>query len=122
MSVAQIEAELETLSLEELRAVEVAARRQQGQRTGGVLSGPETRLFSTINEPLPGGDELQDLRLRRETHSLTEDELARLIELENEREVIWARKLRAVSDLADLRGQDFESLYRQLGLTLRSES
>lgn len=85
------------------------------------LSAEETRFFETINEPLPGGQELVLLRSKREAYSLTEEEQRRLVDLEHQREVTWARKLKAVSQLADLRGQDFESLYQQLGLTLRSE-
>ena len=56
MSVAHIETELETLSLEELRAVEEAARRQQWHRRARVLDEVESRLFHVINEPLPAAN------------------------------------------------------------------
>lgn len=122
MSVAQIERELSTLDGAELDALETALRREKGRRNGNILSAQETRLFQIINQPLPGGDELRLLREKREAYSLTENELARLIALENEREVAWAHKLRAVSELAQARGQEFEALYQQLGLALRSEA
>lgn len=122
MSVAQIERELETLSLEELRAVEMAARRNQTRHHSNVLDGVETRLFEEINQLLPGGERLVELRGKREARTLADEELAELIQLDDEREVVWARKLRAVSELADHRGADFDALYRQLELHLRAEA
>lgn len=121
MSVAQIEAELETLSLGELRAIEAAARRHQERRNPHRLDAIESQLLRTINEPLPGGERLLELRAEREAHTLAPDELDELIRLDDEREVVWARKLKAVSDLAAHRGVEFETLYRQLELHLRSE-
>ena len=85
------------------------------------MSEQETQLFSIINEALPGINELPPLRHKRDELTLTEEEHAKLIELEDEREVAWARKLQAVSDLADLRGEDFQTLYQRLELTLRGE-
>ncbi len=122
MSVAQIERELETLSLDELRAVEAAARRNQSRYHSNVLDNVETRLIEEINQPLPGGERLLELRVKRETRTLTDEELTELIQLDDEREVVWARKLRAVSELADYRGAVFDALYHQLGLHLRAEA
>ena len=122
MSVAQIENELETLSLEELRAVEEAARRQQWRRRARVLDESESRLFHVINQPLPGGERLLELRARRDDHTLAPAELAELIELDDRREIEWANKLRAVAALADHRGVAFETLYRELELHLRAEN
>jgi len=121
MSVAQILEESKTFSIPELESLEQSLRLERLRRTRSVLSAEETRLFETINEPLPNGEELLLLRSKREDFSLTEEERARLVDLEHQRETAWARKLKAVSQLADLRGQDFESLYQQLGLALRSE-
>lgn len=122
MSVAQIEAELDGLSLEELRVVEATARRKQRRQHPYVLDGVETRLFEVINEPLPGGERLLELRAKREAHSLTPEELEELTRLDDEREEVWGRKLRAVAELADYRGVDFDALYRQLELHLRTET
>ena len=121
MSVAQILEEVKSYSIDELESLEQSLRRERLQRLSGVLSAEETRLFAVINEPLPGGEELRLLRCKREEGSLGED-LERLLELENAREIAWARKLKAVAELARERGQDFEALYQQLGLALRGES
>lgn len=122
MSVAQLEAELTTFDGAELDALEMALRREKLRRCGHVLSAAETRLFEIINEPLPAESELSALRLKRDERTLTEIEQAHLIEMENEREIVWARKLRAVAELADLRGVKFETLYQQLGLAPRTAS
>lgn len=121
MSVAQILEEAKTYSIAELESLEHSLRLERLRRRSDVLSGEETHLFGIINQPLPGGDELRSLRQKREDFSLGEDELVRLISLESEREIAWARKLKAVTELARLRGQEFEALYAQLGLALRSE-
>jgi hypothetical protein len=121
MSATQLELELPTLDATELDALEAALRREKLRRSGRVLSAEETRLYSIINESLPGEDDLRALRLKLDERTLTEEEQARLVALENEREVAWARKLRAVSELADLRGEEFEALYQRLGLNLRVE-
>ncbi len=120
MSAAQLESELPTLDVTELDALEAALRREKLRRSGRVSSASETRLYSIINEALPGEDDLRALRLKLDQRTLTEEEQARLVALENEREVAWARKLRAVSELADLRGEEFEALYQRLGLNLRA--
>jgi hypothetical protein len=122
MSISQLEAELTTLQSAEFDALEAAFRRERVRRNGHTLSEQETRLFAIINEPLPGIEELPPLRLKRDELTLTEKEHAKLIELEDAREIAWAHKLQAVSDLADVRGEDFQRLYKSLELTLRNES
>lgn len=121
MSFAQILEESKTFSLSELEKLEQSIRMERLRRMRSGLSAEETQLFEIINEPLPGGEALRFLRSKMESDALAEAEHARLIALENTREIAWARKLHAVSALADLRGQEFDALYQQLGLALRSE-
>jgi hypothetical protein len=122
MSVAQLESELASLNWAELEALEAALRREKGRRGAGVAGTQEAALYAIVNEPLPGGEELTGLRRKRDDRTLSDEEHSRLIALENEREMIWARKLRAVGELADLHGEDFQALFNKLGLNLRTES
>lgn len=122
MSVTQILEESKTFSVPELESLEQSFRLERLRRTRNVLSVEETRLFEVINEPLPGGQRLPELRAKRDAHALLPDELDELIRLDDERERVWARKLRAVADLADGRGEEFDALYRQLELHLRTEA
>ena len=114
MSLAQIEAELDTLSLEELRAVETAARRKQWRQRPHVLSGEETRLFSIINEPMPGAERFHQLEPAWEAGTLSDEERAELLGIVEAREVINARRLNAVIQLAELRGEPFDALWRKI--------
>jgi len=122
MSVAQILEESKTFSVPELESLEQSLRLERLRRTRNVLSAEETRLFEVINQPLPGSQRLPELRAKRDSHTLSPDELDELIRLDDEREEVWARKLRAVADLADYRGVEFDTLYRQLELHLRTEA
>ncbi len=114
MSVAQIERELETLSLNELRVIEAAARRQQGRHRSDVLSAPETRLYEIINQPMPSAERFRELEPSWEAGTLSDDERAELLEIVEAREEISAQRLDAVRQLAQLRGESFENLWRQI--------
>lgn len=122
MSVAQILEESKTFSVPELESLEQSLRLERLRRTRNVLSAEETRLFEVINQPLPGGQHFPTLRAKRDSHTLSPDELDELTRLDDEREGVWARKLHAVADLADYRGVEFDALYRQLELHLRTEA
>ena len=120
MSLAQILEEVRTFPTSDLESLEHSLRMERLRRAGRVLNAQETRLFAIINEPLPAAETVRALRHKREERSLTEEEQTQLVELENKTEVAWAGKLRAVAELADLRGEEFDELYQKLGLTLRA--
>lgn len=122
MSTAQILEEIKSYPTSEIETLEHELRLERLRRTRRGLSAQETRLFEIINEPLPGGELLPELRAKRETHTLISDELNELIRLDDAREEVWARKLKAVADLADYRGVGFDELYRQLELNLRADA
>ena len=122
MSLAQILEEVKTFPTADLESLEQSLRRQRLQREKRVLGEEETRLFSVVNAPLPDAERLRELRTQREQQTLSEAEHAELMRLENEREIAWAGKLRAVARLADVRGEEFDALYQQLGLNLRAEN
>lgn len=82
----------------------------------------QMQLLEIINEPLPGGDQLNELRAKRDEHTLEQDELDKLIRLDDAREEVWARKLKAVAELAKHQGIDFDVLYRQLESKLRVDA
>lgn len=122
MSTAQILEEIKSYPTSELESLERELRLERLRRTRRGLSSQETRLFEIINEPLPGGEGLLQLRAKREAGTLSPDELETLIRLDDEREEVWARKLKAVAELANYRGVAFDDLYRQLELNLRADA
>lgn len=119
MSLAQILEEVRTFPTSDLESLEHSLRMERLRRTGRVLDTQETRLFAVINEPLPAVEMVRALRHKRQERTLTDEEQTHLVELENKTELAWADKLRAVAELADLRGEGFDELYQKLGLTLR---
>ena len=122
MSTAQILEEIKSYPTPELESLEHELRLERLRRTRRGLSARETQLFEIINEPLPGGEGLLELRAKREAGTLATDELEALIRLDDARETVWARKLKAVAELADYRGVAFDDLYRQLELNLRTDA
>lgn len=114
MSVAQIERELETLTLEELRRVEEAARRRQWRGRPDVLTARETQLFQTINQPMPGAERFHELEPLWEAGTLADSERAELLEIVEAREELGAQRVDAVRQLAQLRGEAFETLWQQI--------
>ncbi len=122
MSLAQILEEVKAFPTSELASLEQSLRLERLRRDGRVSNGAETRLLVIVNEPFVLTEGLRELRAKRERQTLSEAEHAELIERENEREILWARKLRAVAELADLRGESFDALYQKSGLALRADS
>ena len=121
MSLAQILEEVRTFPTSDLESLEHSLRVERLRRAGRILNAGETRLFAVINEPLPAAETVHALRQKRDERTLNDDEQEQLVELENQTEVAWAGKLRAVAELADLRGEEFDELYQKLGLTLRAD-
>lgn len=66
MSTAQILEEIKPYPTSEIEALEHELRLERLRRTRRHLSAEETRLFGIINEPLPGGERLPELRAKRE--------------------------------------------------------
>ncbi|MDX2041984.1 MAG: hypothetical protein SF097_12080 [Acidobacteriota bacterium] len=108
---AQEQARLKAVLRTELRLVR--------KPTASRLSKKESELFFKINDCL--SDERQDrydtLTKKRLDGELSDAEYAELGELIKEIERIWARRLRAVADLARLRKVTPETIIKQLELS-----
>lgn len=108
---AQEQARLKAVLRTELRLVR--------KPTASRLSKKESELFFKINDCL--SDERQDrydtLTKKRLDGELSDAEYAELGELIKEIELIWARRLRAVADLARLRKVTPETIIKQLELS-----
>jgi hypothetical protein len=95
------------------RAIEIRA-----QRNAPHLTEHETRLFAQINEgaPAEAWARYHDLRAKRVTTPLTAAEQQELVDLYEAIELQHAGRIRAVIELAQLRGEPVERLMDQLGL------
>lgn len=90
----------------------------RAERRASHLSARETELFETINSRLmPEAQARFDVLVkRRRANKITSDELAGLRTLNNQSEMQAAQRVRAVMDLAQLRGVSFDEMLRQLGM------
>lgn len=89
----------------------IRARQAAGARSVG-----ESALFERINDAIPAeaSMRLAVLREHRDDEALTENERRELVDLEDQREILGARRMDALAHLAALRGTTLENVYRQL--------
>ncbi|MEK6407733.1 MAG: STAS/SEC14 domain-containing protein [Acidobacteriota bacterium] len=99
-------------------ADEVAALR--ARLRAPMLAEDESALFSIINQALPEDERqrLADLAERRSNEMLTPGEHSELIELQQHLEAIHAARVKALAELAQLRGVTLSGLMEQLGIQL----
>ena len=83
-----------------------------------VLSEREAELLDKIYQALPAATQqrLNELIEKRQSSSITKNELQELIALTNQVELFDAVRLEQLSELAHLRNVTLEQLIRQLGL------
>jgi hypothetical protein len=86
------------------------------------LSGAESKLLRQINEWLPSEtwDEYQKLREKFRAETLTDVEHQRLTEIYDQIEMINAKRIGFIAELARLRQVSLEEMMRQLGILIPS--
>ena len=97
-------------------AQEVATLR--GRRNAPLLSADESALFVTINQRLSEADRqrLAHLGEHRYREELTPEEHRELLELQQRLEALHANRMKALAQLAQLRGVTLANLLTQLGI------
>jgi len=86
-----------------------------------VLSESESRLFETINKPVPADTrrELDALIATQDERALSDDERQRLVELIDIVEMINAERWRCIGELAQLRGLSLTEMAAKLEIPIR---
>ena len=85
-----------------------------------ALSQRESELLTSINQGLPpdGTRRMKALIAKRQSFTITEDELQELIRLTDESERLNVERLKRLLELAHLRGVTLDEVMVQLGLRL----
>ncbi len=114
----QLSQVIEQLSLAELDrfADEVTALR--ARRHAPVLSRDESALFAIINQSLSETERfrLEELGEKRADETLTPEEHQELLRLQQRLEALHAARMKALADLAKLRGVTLTVVMEQLGI------
>ena len=99
-------------------ADQVAALR--ARRHAPMLSDDESSLFAIINQALPESERqrLTQLAERRSDETLTSAEHTELLELQQRLEALHAARIKALAELAQLRGVTLTTVMEQLGIQL----
>jgi hypothetical protein len=95
---------------------EVTALR--ARRKAPVLSADESALFAVINQSLPEAERnrLIDLGRQRADETLTDGEHQELLALQRRLEALHTARMKALADLAAIRGVTLTAIMDQLGI------
>jgi hypothetical protein len=90
----------------------------KAKRKTQLLNPAETKLLLEINQGIPAElyQSYQALRAKRDDETLTDDEYTKLIELSNQMEMLSAKRLAALAQLADIRQISLLQLMDDLGI------
>lgn len=102
----------------ELEVVAERVSMLRAERRAPHLSKQETELFEIINyHRSPEAQARFELLIkRRQASKITSEELAELITMTDQSEIQAAERVRAASELAEIRGLSFQEMWQQLGL------
>ena len=120
LSSQQIISGVQTMPLDELEQLVKNVLAVRAERVAPHISGEASKLLETIQKSLPD----KSLRRMKELQTLCDDEkltpegYADLADLIEKLEIIHAERMKAVSDLADLRGVTLQTAMQQIGLRL----
>ena len=118
LSTDQILSAMEQLSPAELEKLVPRVIALGAARRAPHLDPQESSLLDRVSEPLPPElmARLRDLQEKRDANSLSELETEELLVLSDRAEQLHAERLRALAELATLRGVTLTALMDQLGI------
>lgn len=116
----QVISAVQTMPLDELEKLVSNVLAVRAERLAPHISGEEGKLLKSIQKTLPKKSlsRMKKLQALRDEQKLSQEGFAELAQLIENLEIIHAEKMKAVSDLAELRGVTFQIAIKQIGLKL----
>lgn len=116
----QIISAAQTLPLDELEQLVSNVLAVRAERIAPHITGEEGSLLKNIQKTLPKKNLLRIKKLQslRDDDKLSQEGFAELAELIEKLEILHAERMKAVSDLAELRGVTLKAVMNQIGLKL----
>ena len=120
LSSQQIISAVQSMPLDELEHLVSDVLAVRAERVAPHLSGEEGKLLQTIQRTLPKKSllRMKELQALRDVEKLSPEGFGELAELIEKLEIFHAERMKAVADLADLRGVTFQTTMKQVGLSL----
>lgn len=117
-STEQLLKEIEQLPPSELEAFVVQVLKLRAQRQVSHLSISESELLLRINQSIPDSihQHFEQLVAKRQQLTITEAELAELIEITDLIEALNVERIRALAELARSRNQSLTQVMQDLGI------
>jgi hypothetical protein len=118
LSGAQLIEAVEQLNAADLDRLVVKVVALRARRIANVLSPDESALFAVINRAMPerSRNRLVELGRRRQGEKLSPDDHNELLELQQQLEALHAARMKALADLAALRGLTLAEIMEHLGI------
>lgn len=116
----QVISAVQTMPIDELEQLVSNVLAVRAERIAPHITGEESKLLRTIQKTLPKKSlaRMKELQALRDNDKLSQEGFAELAGLIEKLEILHAERMKAVSDLADLRGVTLPIAMEQVGLNL----
>jgi hypothetical protein len=117
LSSQQIISTVQTMPLDELEKLVGNVLAVRAERVAPHISGEESKILRVIQKTLSDKSlrRMKELQHLRDNEKLLPEGYAELADLIEKLEIIHAERMKAVSDLADLRGITLQTAMQQIG-------
>ncbi|MEK7725421.1 MAG: hypothetical protein AAB336_13795 [Acidobacteriota bacterium] len=116
----QVIATVQTIPLDELEQLVSNVLAVRAERIAPHITGEESKILRTIQKTLPKKNlvRMKELQALRDKDQLSPKGFAELAGLIEKLEIFHSDRMKAVSDLAELRGVTLQTAIKQIGLKL----
>lgn len=116
----QVISAVQTMPLDELEQLVDNVLAVRAERVAPHITGEESKLLRIIQKTLPKKYlvRMKELQTLRDADKISEKGFVELAHLIEKLEILHAERMKAVADLAEVRGVTFQTALKQIGLIL----